>query len=131
MRRRVLNSGRWRVERERHRLADPAPPTRETEVLVGKVIPGLIKRMGIGDELWLRELEDRWPELVGPAVAVHTRPGRYEKGALIVFVDSSGWLNELKRYAQKEMLNRLQERFTTSKIRWLRLDLDPECGMKP
>jgi predicted nucleic acid-binding Zn ribbon protein len=85
-----------------------------------------LKQLGLEKDVWLHTLENEWVKLVGNTIAKHARPGRYENGMLIVFVDSSVWLNELKRYGKKEMLSKLQERFGARKMRKLVLSPDPD-----
>ena len=115
------------MERERFRLDDeqPGPGHREPQD-IGTVIPGLLQKMGLGNQHWLWVLSEEWPQLVGEAVAGHTRPGRFEDGTLTVFVDSSVWLSELKRYGVREMLANLKKRFGGRKIRSINLCLDPD-----
>ena len=45
---------------------------------------------------------------------------------MTVFVDGAVWMNELKRYWQKEMLNKLQNRFGAATIKKLVLQPDPD-----
>jgi len=121
------NPGRWQVERERSQIGlhKPPPPFDRTAA-VGSVIPGVMKRLGLDVDAWLEELGGEWAALVGTAVAQHARPGRVQKNNLIVFVDSSVWLNELARYGKDEMLANLQKRFGRDKIRSMSFQLDPD-----
>ena len=126
MRKRWYNRGRWQLELERQQLPGYAPPPPADEAGVKDVVSGLLRRLGMDEGLWLRELESAWAPVVGAAVAAHTRPGRYQNGQLTVFVDSSAWLSELARYGQKEMLANVQKRFGAAKIRAIRLQMDPD-----
>jgi predicted nucleic acid-binding Zn ribbon protein len=121
--------GRWEIRRERCRLsaldrepesADPTP--------IQDVIPGLMKRLGLADLHWLTALRSEWHSLVGGDLARHTRPGRIEGQTLVVFVDSSVWLNEIARYGQSVMLRKVRDRFAGARIGRLRLVLDPDFG---
>ena len=93
---------------------------------MGKIVPGLLKKLGIEGSMWLSRIEQEWVETVGAAVAAHARPGTYDGGVITVYVDSSSWLNELKRFGQTEMLKSLKKQFGDDKIRAIRLQLDPE-----
>ena len=93
---------------------------------LNRVLPGVVKELGIEEEVWQNTLLDAWPELVGEELAARTRPDRLDRGTLVVFVTHSVWLNELSRYGKKQMLQRLQDRFGRRKIRSIRLQLDPE-----
>ena len=126
MRKRWYNRGRWQLELERQQLPGDTPPSPANEAGVQDVLSGLLKRLGIDERVWLRELESAWASVVGAAVAAHTRPGRYQNGYLTVFVDSSAWLSELSRYGQKEMLGKLQARFGGNNVRSIRLQPDPD-----
>ena len=125
-RRKRYNKGRWAVERERHHLDSAAPPSPDPKnPSISDIIPGIMKKLGLEQEQWTTVLDREWTDLVGPTVAAHTRPGRYQNKQLVVFVDSATWLNELKRYNQAEMLKKLQARFGADKIRRLSLQPDP------
>ncbi len=96
------------------------------ECAVRDVLPGLLDRLGLGDMHWLDRFVADWAETMGPAVASHTRPGRYRDGFLTVFVDSSVWLNELMRFGKAPMLAKLRARHGESSVKDLRLQLDPD-----
>lgn len=122
-----LNRGRWQVERERCRLEQRSrPASRRDACRISQVIPGLMKKLGMEDQHWLTVLEEEWASLVGEAVAKHTRPGRFERRNLVIFVDSSVWLNELVRYGRDKILLNLQKRFGGDRIRSVNLQMDPE-----
>ncbi len=93
---------------------------------IKEVIPGLLQKLGLESRLWEQALVNEWPVLVGEQVALHTRPGRIYHGVLHVFVKNSAWLNELSRYGRKEMLANLQRRFGTTRIRQIRLQIEPD-----
>ena len=86
----------------------------------------VIRSLGLEESIWLNKIEEEWMKLVGDVVAKHARPGRYDAGHLIVFVDSSVWLNELQRYGRTEILSKVQQRFGPEKITGIRLQLDPD-----
>ncbi|MBT3194294.1 MAG: DUF721 domain-containing protein [Verrucomicrobia bacterium] len=122
-----MKRGQWEVHCQRCRLErGPQPPTQSEGDAIGKALPRLMKGLGLDSEHWVETLSDEWVAIVGAAVGKHTRPGRLDGCQLSVFVDSSVWLNELKRYGLKQMLQNLQARFGASRIRNLRLQLDPE-----
>lgn len=124
---RQYSPGRWQTERERHRiLEEEAPSVAEGESPVAEVIASVVRRLDSTDRLWIDDIEAAWPGVVGAAVAAHSRPGRYERGVLVVFVDSSVQLSELSRYSQKRILSNLQKRFGAERIRAIRLQLDPD-----
>jgi len=93
---------------------------------IAAVIARLLARMGLETEAWLSQLAEEWPVLVGTVVARHTRPGRLIGGVLVVYVDSSVWLEELRRFVHVQMLTKLQEKFGAERIRSLRFQPDPD-----
>jgi len=126
------NPGRWRVQRERAQVEDPRPPPNPIEAEpISRVIGNVMKRLGLESQQWLASLAAEWSAVVGDAVARHTRPGRYEGHALIVFVDSSVWLNELKRYGQEKILANVQRRAGAGRVRTLSLQPDPDGAPPP
>lgn len=127
-RKRTFNRSRWELERERFGIINPEPPLEEHIVKAGDVVTDVVKKMGLGDRLWEQQLLDQWADLVGPAVARHAQPGRIERKILHVYIDSSAWLNELKRYGERQMLDNLQARFGRGRIAGLRLQLNPDAA---
>jgi predicted nucleic acid-binding Zn ribbon protein len=124
----TFKPGQWQVERERSRIdrRTPPPPFREA-ASVASVVPALMKRLGLEDQHWTELLAAEWPKLVGDAVAKHTRPGRVHRENLVVFVDSSVWLNELARYGKDQIQTNLRKRFGDNKIKSVSFQLDPEA----
>ena len=121
-----VSTGAWSVQRERCSIPDYGPPPEFREASpIGSLIPALMKKLGLESQQWLSALEEEWTDLVGGAVAKHTRPGRFRNGALVVFVDSSTWLSELSRYGRDKMLKNLQARFGVERITGVRLEPDP------
>jgi predicted nucleic acid-binding Zn ribbon protein len=124
--------GRWQVQRERDHIGDaaPPPPFRESAP-VGNVLPPVLKKLGLSAQVWLQEAQERWPELVGKAVAAHTRVGRFFRGHVVVYVDSSVWLAELSRGGKAKMLANLREAYGSDVVRSLSLQLDADRGRPP
>ena len=121
-----MTRGQWTVHRERCRIGPGPQPPRSDDHAIGDALPGVMKRFGLDEQHWVDTLTAEWKEIVGAAVGTHSRPGRLDGSRLTVFVDSSVWLNELKRYGAKQMLGNLQSRFGASRIRNIRLQLDPD-----
>ncbi|MGA0334107.1 MAG: DUF721 domain-containing protein [Kiritimatiellia bacterium] len=91
----------------------------------GDLIPGIMKSMGLEAENRLAEISKAWESLAGKSNAEHSRPGRWEKGLLVVYVDHHVWLNELKRYATAPLLQKLQTKFGKSAVKQIRFEMDP------
>ena len=116
------------IQRERCRLDVGVQSDPERLEPVGNVLDRVLRGLGLSDQVWLMELADAWPDIVGPVVASHARPGRVSRGEVQVFVDSSVWLFELQRFGQKQLLQKLGARFGGDRIRSVRFVMDPECG---
>ncbi len=117
----------WQVMRERCRIESPYPPPQEMHIPeMENVVASVMKKLGLNETHWLNTLEEEWHDLVGDAVAKHTRPGKFENSQLTIFVNSSVWLYELKRNGYKIILNNLTKRYGRGKIRKIQLLPDPE-----
>jgi predicted nucleic acid-binding Zn ribbon protein len=67
----------------------------------------------LGDQGWrmaaaVGSVFGRWDQLVGPDVAAHTRPERFNDGELVVIADSSAWATQM-RLLTSAVLRRLNE----------------------
>lgn len=69
----------------------------------------------------------RWEELVGPAVARHTRPLRLEGGTLVVAVDQPPWATQVRVLAPG-ILSRLTEH-TGEPLDQLEVVVRPQLGI--
>lgn len=117
---------RWQIERERFQLP-PEPPVPAYRVSTPQaVLPKVLKGMGLEKALWEQTLVQEWGELVGPQIARQTRPARLDRGILQVYVSHSAWLTELQQFGQQAMLDKLQTRFGRTRIKGIRLQLDPD-----
>jgi predicted nucleic acid-binding Zn ribbon protein len=120
------------VQRERARIDSFRPPPEPADAEpIGRLLDGVMKRLGLDSQQWLTSMAAEWSAVVGDAVARHTRPGRYEERTLIVFVDSSVWLSELKRYGQDKILVNVQRRAGADRVRAVSLQMDPDGGRPP
>ena len=130
-RRRRQDPMRWMVTRERFQLPDSEPPASESDVAVKDIVNDIFKSIDIRRQpALLDQIREAWRELAGPGAANHARPGYLNRQTLVIFVDSSVWLNELVRYERAGILTRLQQRFGAQAIKALRLQADPEGRRK-
>ncbi len=90
------------------------------------VLPEVVRKLGLSQDLWLKSLAGNWADLMGPQIAKYSRPGQVEHNSLVVYVGHPGYLSELKRFWLKKMLTNIQEKFPDKKIRSIRLQIDPE-----
>jgi predicted nucleic acid-binding Zn ribbon protein len=127
-RKKRFNAGKWQIHRERCQLVDREPdPERKPVLRISDVVPEVLRRRGLGNLQIMDAVAMEWEELMGAAVAAHSRPGRIDKGVLFVFVDSSVWLSELQRYSKKKVLAIIRERFKSG-VRDVRFQLDPDSS---
>lgn len=117
---------RWQITRERFQLTDPKPPAPYRVTTPEHILPNILKRAGLEKPLWEQQLVNEWPALVGPVMTPHIRPGRLERGILIIYVKNSAWIAELRQFGEKALLDKLQAHFGKTKIKGLRLQLDPD-----
>jgi hypothetical protein len=83
---------RGRIER------GPVPLTDALGVVAG--------RLGMGRTDVIAAIFGRWEELVGPSVAEHVRPVRFDAGTLVVSADHPAWATQLRHLAP-EILERV------------------------
>ena len=131
MRKSTLNRGAWEVQRERCRIPAEQPLPPDTTVSLSEVAEQLLKKWGLEGRVWEERLLRDWPEVVGAQVAAHSRPGRMDRGTLVIFVDGSVWLSELTRYIRGPLLANVQRHCGADKVRSLRLQLDPDPPKTP
>ena len=132
IRREKTNMGRWRVQQERAQIdVHEGPPKKPHDIhILGDIVPGLMKQIGIAPDYWQERLQNDWASIVGPGVARNTRPGPLDGVSLTVFVTNSVWLRELKMVGYKPLLEKLQKKYGPEKIRHLKLLLDPDSGLR-
>lgn len=101
---------------ERRRPGDPEqPPTS-----LGDALRAVGAELGLPDPSLVDSLGDRWPEVVGDAVAAHARPRGLRDGTLTIAVDAPGWATEL-RYLEHDICARLAAISGRDDIRHIRV----------
>jgi len=125
------NFGRWQVMRERAQIPDPEPPPlHEKAAHISSVVRQVLKGLRLDGSAWMRSLEEKWRTVVGPEVAKHARPGRWDGRCLVIYVDSSPWLSELARCFKASMLQNIRKVPGGEQVRELAFLLDPESRGK-
>jgi predicted nucleic acid-binding Zn ribbon protein len=122
-----LEKIRWQVQRERFQLDETYEPSPEnTNLGIADTIKKILQRLEEKQSsVWL-QLNNEWESLVGKIVASHARPGKIKDKMLIIYVDSSVWLNELLRTEQKHILSLLQKKFGSDEVKSIKLLTDPD-----
>jgi predicted nucleic acid-binding Zn ribbon protein len=90
---------------------DPRDP-----VAAGDVLASVLAARGWQPTLAVHSVTARWPEMVGPAIAAHTRVEAFEQGRLQVRCDSTAWATQL-RLLVPELLARITAEAGTDLVR--------------
>jgi predicted nucleic acid-binding Zn ribbon protein len=67
-----------------------------------------------------------WPRIVGPELAEHTRPEKFEEGELTVLADSTAWATQLRLLAGT-LVRRLNEELGDGTVRRVKV-VGPSSG---
>ena len=82
----------------RGRREDPQP--------LGAAIEGLLDDQGWRSAAAVGSVFGRWEQIVGDALAAHTRPGGFTDGELLVIADSTAWATQV-RLLRAQLVRRL------------------------
>ena len=66
---------------------------------LGQAIGGLLDQHGWQQRAAIGSVFGRWAEIVGPDLAVHTRPDSFADGELTVTADSTAWATQVRLLA--------------------------------
>lgn len=78
---------------------------------IGKTLSDLLKTLKLDQKRSEAEIVKVWNHLMAPEIVAHAHPISIRKGTLFVAVDNSAWLDEIVRFRQREILQRLQTSF--------------------
>lgn len=81
------------------------------------------QRLGLSDRLQESTLLEAWPNLIGPALATHCRPGVVRRGKLTIYVDHPAWLHQITIEHKPNILRAVQTHFAHLKVQELILRL--------
>jgi len=62
---------------------------------IGATLREYLGGAGLGGLTVAASIASKWPEMVGPGIAGHSRPQEIKGGRLTLIVDSSAWMNQL------------------------------------
>lgn len=77
---------------------------------VGWVLDRVFKNLDIDKKMRQLEALNRWREVVGDNINLHTRPLAIRKNSLFVLVDSSSWLAQLT-YLRHKIISEFHRRY--------------------
>jgi len=69
---------------------------RSEPTAVGRVLPGVLRDLGLGEAAEAARISEAWAEIVGAEAAAHSWPAALRGGVLDVEVDSSVWAQQLQ-----------------------------------
>lgn len=99
-------AARSRVPRGTGRAAEGDGSRREPERL-GEQLDRLLLDRGWNVDVAVGSVMGRWPAIVGPTVAEHSKPVTFEDGVLTVRADSTAWATQL-RLLSSSLMGRLE-----------------------
>lgn len=85
-----------------------ARPRRDDPQLLTAAVGGLLSARGWREKAAVGSVFGHWADIVGPQLALHTRPVSFEAGELTVAADSSAWATQVHLMAP-QLLKRLGE----------------------
>jgi predicted nucleic acid-binding Zn ribbon protein len=104
--------GQARRARGRPRREDPQPLT--------SAIEGLLDQQGWQQRAAMGSVFGRWEEIVGHALAAHTRPDSFTDGELAVTADSTAWATQVRLLAPA-LIRRLNAELGDGTVRKVRV----------
>jgi predicted nucleic acid-binding Zn ribbon protein len=81
------------------RAARPARSRRDDPQPLDVAIGGLLDDRGWRTSAAVGSVFGRWDQIVGEALAAHTRPGGFTDGELLVIADSTAWATQVRLLA--------------------------------
>lgn len=86
---------------------------------------GAVRRdLGLGRPGGLAALGAAWAQLVGPALAAHTRPRAVRDGVLAIVADGPAWAGQL-RYLDRVLVERIATEVPGVEVREVRVSVGP------
>ncbi|MFB9832499.1 DUF721 domain-containing protein, partial [Actinoallomurus acaciae] len=74
----------------------------------GPAIRELLAARGWQERAAVGGVFGRWPQIVGPELAEHTKPESFEEGVLVIAADSANWATQVRLLAAN-LVKRLNE----------------------
>ncbi len=99
---------------------DPPPPRP-----LGDSLDRISRTLGAPRAGALSALFGRWEEIVGPAVAAHSRPLSLQRGLLTVAVDQPAWATQLT-YLEADLKRRIDEVAGPGVVERIRVTVRPK-----
>ncbi|MEU0564197.1 DciA family protein [Nonomuraea sp. NPDC005983] len=91
----------------RRRAAGPRRASGDPQ-LFGRAILDLLADRGWEQSAAVGGVFGRWPDIVGPDLAAHTKPESFDDGEVLVVADSTAWATQVRLLA-RTLVRRLNE----------------------
>jgi predicted nucleic acid-binding Zn ribbon protein len=85
-----------------------ARPRRDDPQALNAAVGGLLSARGWRQRVAVGAVFGNWSQIVGPQLAMHTRPDGFENGELTVTADSDAWAAQVRLMAP-QLLKRLAQ----------------------
>ncbi|MBN2070803.1 MAG: DUF721 domain-containing protein [Candidatus Krumholzibacteriota bacterium] len=92
---------------------------------IDKILPDVIKGLGIEEKFEEASLRAGWKEVVGDGVAARSRPLDIRGGTLFIAVKNNVWMQEMS-FHRTRIIDGIKQRFPRLKIREIRLVIERE-----
>jgi predicted nucleic acid-binding Zn ribbon protein len=96
-----------RPRAEQGRVSGAHPDDRDPQLL-DATVERLVADHGWDLSLRVHGVFGRWPQIVGPELAEHTKPETFEDGVLVIAADSASWATQVRLLAAN-LVKRLNE----------------------
>jgi predicted nucleic acid-binding Zn ribbon protein len=97
-----------------------ARPRRDDPQPLTSAVGGLLSARGWRERAAVGAVFGHWQDIVGPQLALHTKPQTFEAGELTVSADSPAWATQVRLMAP-QLLKRLAEELGHGTVRHIRV----------
>jgi predicted nucleic acid-binding Zn ribbon protein len=98
-----------------------ARPRRDDPQALTAALGGLLSARGWREKAAVGAVFGHWQDIVGPQLALHTKPESFDSGELTVSADSPAWATQLRLMAP-QLLKRLAEELGHGAVRHIRVN---------
>lgn len=92
---------------------------------VGDALDAVRRELRIDAPAGFAALEAAWPDLVGPALAAHSRPRALREGVLSVLADGPAWAGQMS-YLDEVLVARIAVEVPSARVREVRVTVARE-----
>lgn len=100
-------------------------PAEKNPKSIDKILPAVIRNLGIEQKMEEVSLRSRWREVVGDVIAAQSRPLDIRGGILFIAVGNNVWMHEM-RFQRTRIMEKIKYRFPGLKVKEIRLVIERE-----